>query len=135
MTFMGCNCGRNFTDAAERLAKSGAFTCTEDAYLAAWAAENKRNKGVNHGLRTIEYMLAREHPIESAIFNNRVNWNQVPDVSMEDVDIVESMVRWWCSITARYMRDAVEAQMKARVATELLRTDAQAAAREGTQHG
>lgn len=135
MTFMGCNCGRDFTHAAERLEKSGAFTCTEDAYLAAWTMQNKRSQGVNHGLRTIEYMLAREHPIEAKIFNHRVNWKQVPDVSMEDVDIVESMVRWWCSTTARYMRDAVEAQMKARVAIEFLRIDAQAAAKEGAQQG
>jgi hypothetical protein len=133
MTFMGCNCGRDFTRTAERLATSGSFTCTEDAYLAAWAQENKRNQGVNHGLRTIEYMLAREHPIKLLFYKHRVNWKQVPDVSMEDMDIVESMVRWWSSITARYMRDAVEAQMKARVATEFLRTDAQAAAKEGAQ--
>ncbi|WEE79391.1 hypothetical protein LZ683_08555 [Comamonas testosteroni] len=120
MTFMGCNCGRDFTHAAERLATSGAFTCTEDAYLAAWTAQNKRNQGVNHGLRTIEYMLAREHPIKLLFYEHRVNWKQVPDVSMEDIDIVESMVRWWCSTTARWMRDAVEAQMEAREANERL---------------
>ena len=112
MVFMGCNCGRGFTDSAERLAKSGAFTCTEDAYLAAWTMENKRIHGVNHGLRTIEYMLAREHPINHD-FIARVDWNLVPDVSMDDMDIVESMVAWWPSTTARWMRDSVEAQMKA----------------------
>lgn len=128
MKFMGCNCGQGFTHTAERLATSGAFTCTEDAYLAAWTVENKRIHGVNHGLRTIEYMLAREQPIKLLLYKHRVNWKQVPDVSMEDTDIVESMVAWWCSPTARWMREAVEAQMKVREANERLFHSAQRAA-------
>lgn len=129
MVYMGCNGGRSFTHAAERLAKSGAFTCTEDAYLSAWVVENKRCSGVNSGLRTIEYMLSREHPI-TAIAGSlwRVDWKLVPDVTMEDADIVESMVAWWASATAHWMRDAVEAQLKAREATEFLYTDARRAA-------
>lgn len=113
ITFMGCNGGISFTWHAEKLAASGAFTSAEDAYLAAWVMENKRSRGVNHGLRTIEYMLAREHPIKLPLYKHRVNWKQVPDVTMEDMDIVESMVAWWASTTARWMRDSVEAQMKA----------------------
>ena len=135
MVFMGCNGGNSFTHNAERLAKSGAFTCAEDAYLAAWVQNNKRDRGVNHGLRTIEYMLAREHPIEVLFFNHRVDWKQVPNVSMEDVDIVESMVRWWCSITARWMREAVEAQMKAREANERLFRAIQLGAAQAIQGG
>ncbi len=112
MVFMGCNGGRGFTCGAEQLVKSGAFTCAEDAYVAAWAIENKRHYGVNHGLRTIEYMLARKHPIPNDRVG-RVDWALVPDVTQEDADIVESMVAWWSSATARWMRDSVEAKVKA----------------------
>lgn len=133
MVFMGCNGGHAFTYSAERLAKSGAFTCTEDAYLAAWTMENKRIHGLNHGLRTIEYMLAREHPIKHEFFNGSVDWKLVPDVSMEDADIVESMVAWWCSPTARWMREAVEAQMKAQEANERLFHSAQRATQAAKQ--
>lgn len=134
MAYMGCNGGRSFTSEAERIAKSGVYSCHEDAYLAAWAIENKRCSGINIGLRTIEYMLAREHPITDTDGSWwRVDWKLVPNVTMEDTDIVEAMVAWWCSTTARYMRDAVEAQMKAREANERLFRSAQAAAKEGAQ--
>lgn len=128
MVFMGCNGGRAFTDGAARLAQSGVFTCTEDAYLAAWAINNKRLYGINSGLRTIEYMLAREHPITTGHLA-RVDWRLVPDVPLEDVDTVESMVAWWgSSTTARWMREAVDAQMKAHEANERLLREAQFAA-------
>lgn len=122
MVFMGCNGGRDFTDRAARLAKSGAFSSTEDAYLAAWAIDNKRLAFINSGLRTIEYMLARQHPITTAHAHvARVDWTLVPDVTQEDVDIVESMVAWWgTSTTAHWMRESVEAQMKVVDANERL---------------
>lgn len=127
IVYMGCNGGRCFTHEAQRLAQTGAFFCAENAYLAAWAIENKRSGGFNSGLRTIEYMLAREHPITKGALA-RVDWKLVPDLTMEDTDIVESMVAWWASTTAHWMRDAVEAQLKAREATEFLYTDARRAA-------
>lgn len=133
MVFMGCNGGHGFTHNAERIASSGAFSCTEDAYLAAWSMENKRIHGLNHGLRTIEYMLAREHPIRDLVCGRGVNWSQVPNVTMEDMDVVDSMVAWWCSPTARWMREAVEAQMKVREANERLFHSAERAAQAAKQ--
>lgn len=118
MVFMGCNGGHGFTYRAEQLEKSGAFTCTEDAYMAAWAVENKRLSGLNHGLRTVEYMLAHQHPIAGEW--RRVVWSLVPSITQEDADIVESMVAWWSSTTARWMRDVVEAKMKALAAEQHL---------------
>lgn len=92
MVFMGCNCGRGFTLEADRFSSSGRFSWPEQAYLAAWALENKRHRGVNHGLRTVEYMLSREHPIRSH-FPGGVDWRLLPAVSMEDLDVIECMVR------------------------------------------
>lgn len=103
MVFMGCNGGRCFTEAAEKLAQQDHWS--ERAYLAAWANENKRNRGINSGLRTIEYMLAREYPIVNGPFGPRLDWKKVPAISMEDIDVVESMVRWWAGSTARVIRE------------------------------
>jgi len=124
MVFMGCNGGRSFTDSAARLIKSGAFAYAEDAYLAAWAIENKRLFGINGGLRTIEYMLSREYPMTGRPVH--VDWKKVPDVSMDDMDIIESMVVWWgSSTTARLMRETVEATIKAHEASQRLQREAQ----------
>lgn len=113
MVYMGCNGGRSFTQEAMALAKTD--TWRERAFLRAWAMHNTRSVGVNHGLRTIEYMLARQHPIAAGTFNNHVNWPAVPVVTMDDIDIVESMVRWWASTTASVMREIAEPTINAAV--------------------
>lgn len=115
MVYMGCNGGASFTHEAERRAAAGGFLGSREyAFLAAWAIHNKRDRGINSGLRTIEYMLAREHPIYPDTYRcGRVNWRTVPDVTMEDTDIVESMVRWWASTTAEVMREQAEALVAA----------------------
>lgn len=117
MVYMGCNAGRAFTHSAEKM--TALIPCPEDAYLAAWAIENKRLHGFNSGLRTIEYMLSREHPVTLDTGRSGTDWGKVPNVSMEDMDIVESMVAWWSGPTAHWMREAVEAQIKA---SEVLQT-------------
>jgi len=110
MVFMGCSGGACFTARAAKLWKSGAFDNVSSAFVAAWALENRRHRGVNHGLRTIEFMLAREHPIVIEWSRQKVNWKQVPAITMEDNDIIESMVVWWSSSTAELMREMVDAQ-------------------------
>lgn len=113
MVYMGCNGGSSFTHEALRLAKTEAWR--ERAFLLAWAGHNARSSGVNYGLRTIKYMLARQHPIDDTMLGRRVNWQQVPYVSMDDIDIVESMVRWWAGPTASVMREIAEPTIKAAV--------------------
>lgn len=105
MVFMGCNGGQGFTWQAERLAESGAFPYREGAFLAAWALQNKRERGVNSGLRLSEYMLAREYPIKASTSGARVSWSLVPNITQEDNDILESMVAWWCTAPAGVMRE------------------------------
>ena len=119
MTFMGCNCGRDFTRRADELVSR--FSWPEQAYIAAWALENTRHRGVNSNLRTIEYMLAGEHPIHKDGFvRGRVNWAAVPNVTQEDHDVIECMVRWWFGTTARVIRDIAAAQLKAHEENERL---------------
>lgn len=111
MVFMGCNGGRCFTHEAERLTKTSVFGSSERAYLAAWALQNARYQGINSGLRISEYMLAREHPIGSQWFEG-VRWKLVPQITQEDNDILESMVRWWAGPAARAMRRVAEPRIQ-----------------------
>ena len=113
MVFMGCNGGRDFTWYAERLAESGAFPCREGAFLAAWALHNRRSMGVNSGLRTSEYMLAREYPIKASICGGSVSWSLVPAVTQEDNDILEGMAAWWSTCPAGVMREIATPMIEA----------------------
>jgi hypothetical protein len=114
MVFMGCNGGRDFTWYAERLAESAAFPYREGAFLAAWALHNRRSLGVNNGLRTSEYMLAREYPIRDEVaFRGRTNWSLVPAVTQEDNDILESMAAWWSTHPAGVMREIAQPMIDA----------------------
>lgn len=109
MTFMGCNGGAGFTYAAEQMAKDVGVMSRERAFIAAWAIDNTRHRGINHGLRTIEYMLASEHPIETRFIGRRgVVEKRIPVVTMEDEDAVECMVKWWASNQAACMREIAE---------------------------
>lgn len=122
MTFMGCNGGRDFTASADRLAASGAFIGKEAAYLAAWALTNDRVHYINCGLRVIEYMLAREHPVYlSGIRLGHVNWTLVPSVTMDDIDVIECMVRWWAGTTATVIREHAAALLEAHNADERMK--------------
>lgn len=107
MVFMGCSVGYSFTLSAERIASESSFMGRESAFLAAWAVANRRTHHKNNGLRTVEYMLAREYPIRDQSWR-QVDWSLVPAITQEDYDIIESMVAWWSTTQARVMRDIAE---------------------------
>lgn len=111
MVFMGCNGGKGFTQEALRMAEKDHYR--ERAFLAAWAQENRRSKGINHGLRTIEHMLAAEHQVKRTGIGDAIDWQLVPAVSMHDTDIVESMVVWWSGPAAGVMREIAEPMIQA----------------------
>ena len=118
MVFMGCSGGNSFTVQALQYRNTGTFHSAETAFLAAWAIHNSRIYWINHGLRAIEYMLSRAHPIARGNFKDRVDFKKVPVITMDDIDIVESMVVWWSTKTAELMREMVEAQFKAQEAAQ-----------------
>lgn len=60
ITWLGTRCGAGFLDTCKRLAKTKHHACTEDAYLAAWALENRRKRSINSGTRTLEGIMATE---------------------------------------------------------------------------
>lgn len=112
MVFMGCNGGRGFTHNAESFAKQTLFCSRERAFLAAWALDNSRICGINHGLRMSEYMLARSYPIKNDLFRG-IDWKLVPNITQDDNDVLESMVAWWSTDPASVMRKIAEPMIDA----------------------
>jgi hypothetical protein len=109
MVFMGCNGGYAFSHEAERYAQQQFFFSRESAFLAAWAVYNARTGGVNGGLRTSEFMLAPAYPyVGDGGMSPRLDWKLVPNITQEDNDILESMVRWWAGPAAKVMRSIAE---------------------------
>lgn len=90
MVFMGCNGGHSFTHAAEVCSKnSSAFSSVENAYLATWAIQNQRCRGINNGVRLIEAMLD-------------------DTITQDDAEVIECMVTWWSTHDAKEMRRLAE---------------------------
>ena len=88
--------------------------------MRAWAADGVRaqmcvTSPPYFGLRSSEYMLAREYPIyEPPHFNRgRVSWSLVPNITQEDNDILESMAVWWSGGPARVMREIATPMIEA----------------------
>jgi hypothetical protein len=111
MVFMGCNGGASFTYQANELRPKFAYPA--HAFAAAWAIENQRSRGTNHGLRTAEYMLAAIHPIGNDGFRSDVVWERVPQINQKDMDAIECMVEWWSTRPAERMREIAEALIAA----------------------
>ena len=112
MVFMGCNGGRTIHLKAKLLMQHGMRE--HDAFMAAWALDNQRTVGINHGLRTIEYMLAAEHPIKEGNLGSRgIDWTKVPTISMDDIDAIECMVAWWSGFDGTEMRAIAEPMIDA----------------------
>lgn len=113
MVFMGCNGGMSFTFMAERYSESRCFYSIDAAYLAAWAVNNRRVHHVNHGLRTSEFVLAEQYPINhDEILRPPVKWSCVPDISQADNDVLECMAIWWSTRRAKDMRRTAEPMIK-----------------------
>jgi len=117
MTFMGCNCGSGFTHAAEQMltigVQSSPSTSAEGRFLMAWALENRRHRGVDGGIRTIEAMLAKSDAFVSTSFDRRVDWDAFSDITTTDYDTVECMVAWWACRDATEMRSIAKPMIEA----------------------
>ncbi|MBU0917846.1 MAG: hypothetical protein KKD97_15985 [Gammaproteobacteria bacterium] len=113
MVFMGCNGGRDLAGNAQRLLSSSRMR-SHEAFMAAWANLNERRRGVDHGLRAIEYILAPEHPIRHpSVGGCAVDWQKVPEITMQDIDVIECMVVWWSTADAAEMRSIAEPMIEA----------------------
>lgn len=113
MVFMGCSGGNELAGRAQRLLESSRMR-PEEAFIASWALLNERRRGVDHGLRAIEFILAPEHPIRHpSVGGCAVDWQKVPEISMQDIDVIECMVAWWGTADAFEMRSIAEPMIDA----------------------
>lgn len=109
MSYMGTNCGRDFTWQTDTHVKMLRETSSpelwaglENQYLMVWGRFNARVSGVNSGVRTIEAMLSEHyHMRDDTLGGMRVDWLVLDKIQARDYDTVECMVRWWST------RDAV----------------------------
>nr|WP_319566223.1 hypothetical protein [uncultured Rhodoferax sp.] len=111
MVFMGSQGGKGFTHTAKIFAKEPCFLSRERAFIAAWAINNMRCVGMNSGLRSSEYMLAAEYPLID--WPRGIDRRKVPNITQDDNDILESMVRWWSTDPAAVMREIAEPMISA----------------------
>lgn len=109
MVFMGCNAGQSFTAQAENLYNEKTILTRSNCFLSTWAIENKRNYGVNNGVRYVEaFLTPREifenHQIREEYFEK--------NITITDYEAVEVMVDWWSSYSAQKIRDKVEQEFR-----------------------
>lgn len=94
--WLGTSCGRGYLWEAKRRWSEATGFDRERAYLTRWHVENERRAGVNHGLRLIEFLLAREHPVGHSTIGlyGKVFADRIPTITMDHIDAIEC-VAWW----------------------------------------
>ena len=75
ITWLGTNCGLSFLGVAKQWAEE--LSSPRNGYLAAWAIENSRQRCINGGNRTIEYLACSQCVL-----------------TVDDYEIVECAVQW-----------------------------------------
>jgi hypothetical protein len=91
--WLGCNWGADLLRRAATERDSGRWP-SRHAYLIAWTLSNHRERGMNGGVRTIEYMLAPEElrkPVPYAIGGVL---SALPALSADDVETVDHLMAW-----------------------------------------
>jgi hypothetical protein len=92
--WLGTNCGRSFLDGASRRAKQHSDLERSDAYLLAWANENRRMPGWNRHRRTLDAILPASC------------------ITVRAVEIIEITVRWLGSPDGQRLIDGAEAEIE-----------------------
>jgi hypothetical protein len=104
-TWMGTSCGQSILFEGDRLERGHC------RYLMAWAKENKRFIGVNHGVRALEAILAKpEHCGKSTYFGLRIV--KRPRLSTRDYETADNFMVWLESDAARDWRATCERRIK-----------------------
>jgi hypothetical protein len=89
--WLGTNCGRCFLGQARKRRADKVRQST----LTVWTEENYRHTGINHGIRTIEYLLAPPHTIKNtAITSPEKPLTELPDISLRDAEVIEHICEW-----------------------------------------
>lgn len=90
ITWLGCSNGQSIIFRARRLKEEG----RQQAFLLAWYENNKRHRWVNHGFRTIEFMLAPDDHFGQAPMERFDTLRWIPYLRQEDHEAIEHLCIW-----------------------------------------
>lgn len=88
--WLGSNIGRCFAEGADRLQRDTGCS-GETAFVMKWAQENTRHHFMNHGVRTVEHLLAREKDFAPTGTGRLWRW---PRLSVDTLEVVDCLVYW-----------------------------------------
>lgn len=91
--WLGTACGMSMRLTAERRISEGDYPGR--AWLCAWAGENMRRTGVNHGYRMIEHLLAKPSDLgRDYLGHGGLTLVRRPRLSLDDYEVIEILVQW-----------------------------------------
>lgn len=106
ITWLGTNNGMCFLMSARKMGE--VISNPQNAYVAAWAIENRRWQGINSGVRTIEAVLSKEDSGKD-LFGYRPN---IPILSAAEVEVVDLLVEWMAGEEGMTFVNNCEAQIE-----------------------
>jgi hypothetical protein len=134
--WLGCNFGQCLIDRAAREREESRWQAAH-AYLHAWTLENLRRRGINGGIRVVEYMLAlpEQRRPERNIMDSGLR--ELPELSARDLEVIDSMMLWLATGFGQLYLRRCEAKLEGiRHEKRLLeRADWLRAVAEGASHG
>jgi len=113
--WLGTNNGRGFLHKAEQMVDT--LKDRWKGYVAAWAIENTRDFQVNFGMKTIEAVLSESNAGLFTVGEPKAR----PDITAQDIDVIENMIQWLGSSRGKNFLDASEAALDQRLHDQGLR--------------
>jgi hypothetical protein len=112
--WLGTNNGRGFLRQAEQMVET--LQDRWKGYVAAWAIENTRSFQVNLGMKTVEAVLS----VSKAGFFTVGEPKARPDISTQDIDVIENMIQWLGSSRGKLFLDVCEVDLNQRLKEQSL---------------
>lgn len=94
VTWLGTACGEGVLSVAERIQNSGACPSPHYAYLMAWSVINHRHVGVNYGIRSVEFLLARPEQRRQVRGIMDTGLRELPELSADDLEVIDHLMVW-----------------------------------------
>lgn len=111
--WLGCNAGSSIVYEGRRIRNSAGKS--HDCYLMAWASANRRFNWLNGGGRMVEYMLAPDDHY-GAIFPVGRGLSRIPDLTSDDVEVMDQLFGWLGSDDGEAFLVDAEAEIQRREA-------------------
>jgi hypothetical protein len=93
VTWLGCNVGQSILLNAKAHIENGRWL-QHEAYLLAWTLENTRRRGINYGIRSIEYMLSPPEAFHETRTFGTPPLKALPNLSALDLEVCDAVMLW-----------------------------------------